>query len=144
MKRPNLASRHHYILASCCSLVSAGAAADNAETRQAPAQMMRITNGITLCFTIALLLPRTEIACVSFAESRGSRRLADQAQPFAFRIIRGGVWPHHVQSLMKNHLSFLWPDGTSLALNRGAMQVFKRESTLSDGRKLFVYFKICS
>ena len=27
MKRPNLASRHHFILASCCSLVSAGAAA---------------------------------------------------------------------------------------------------------------------
>ena len=33
-------------------------------------------------------LPRTGIARVSFAESRGSRRLADQAQPFAFRIIR--------------------------------------------------------
>src|SRR5882724_10058753 len=27
MKRPNLASRHHFILASCCSLVSVGAAA---------------------------------------------------------------------------------------------------------------------
>src|ERR1700720_539535 len=59
MKRPNLASRHHFILASCCSLVSAGAAAGNAESRQAPTQMMRITNGITLCFTIAFLWPGT-------------------------------------------------------------------------------------
>src|SRR5229473_6703862 len=87
MKRPNLASRHHFILASCFSLVSVGEAAGNAETRQAPAQMMRITSGITLCFTIAFLLPGTAIACVSFAENRRSRRLADQAQPFAFRII---------------------------------------------------------
>src|SRR6266849_6346493 len=107
MKRPNLASRHHFILASCCSLVSAGA--DNAETRQTPAQMMRITNRITLCFTIAFLLLRTVIACVSFVESRASRRLADQAQPFAFRIIRdetraveehGGVFGR----IMCNHL----------------------------------------
>src|SRR5713226_6725340 len=45
---------------------------------------------LRLCFRAlraASFLPRTAIACVSFAESRGSRRLADQAQPFAFRII---------------------------------------------------------